>query len=84
MVLAEYGRHPWGLRAEANVVVTDGVVYIVGLVDSEAEQHALRVAAEGMPGVNGFEDHTVRRLEEAGARPRIGSAATVAERNLAD
>jgi CBS domain-containing protein len=84
MVLAEYGRHPWGLRAEANVVVTDGVVHIFGLVDSEAEQHALRVAAEAVPGVKGFEDHTVRRLEDAGARPRMDPTVTVVERNLAD
>ncbi|MDR3530752.1 MAG: CBS domain-containing protein [Rhodopila sp.] len=79
MLIAEYARHPWGLRAEANVVVTDGVVHIFGLVDSEAEQHALRVAAEGIPGVKGFEDHTVGRLGDVGARPRINSTITVVE-----
>jgi CBS domain-containing protein len=84
MVLAEYARQPWGLRAEANVVVTEGVVHIFGLVDSEAEQHALRVAAEGIPSVKGFEDHTVRRLEDTGARPRIESTVTVVEPNRAD
>jgi CBS domain-containing protein len=84
MVLAEYRRHPWGPRAEANVVVTDGGVHIFGLVDSEAEQHALRVAAEGIPGVKGFQDHTVRRLEDIGARPRIESIVTVVEPNRAD
>jgi hypothetical protein len=84
MVLAEYGRHPWGLRAEANVVVTDGIVHIFGLVDSESEQHALRVAAEGVPGLKGFEDHTVRRLADVGAPPRMESTVTVVEPNRAD
>ena len=84
MILAEYERHPWGLHAEANVLVTDGVVHIFGLVDSEPEQHALRVAAEGIPGVKGFEDHTVRRLEDAGVRPRIASTVTVVEPDRAD
>ncbi len=79
MVLAEYGRHPWGLRAEANVIVTDGVVHIFGLVDSESEQHALRVAAEGVPGVKGFKDHTVLRLADARARPRRESTVTVVQ-----
>ena len=84
MVLAEYGRHPWGLRAEANVVVMDGVVHIFGLVDSDTQQHALRVAAEGVPGVKGFEDHTVRRLADADARRRIESTVTIVEPNRAD
>lgn len=58
-VLSEYARHPWGLRSESNVVVRDGVVHLWGLVDTEEEYAALRVAAQAVPGVKGVEDHTI-------------------------
>ncbi|MDX1653793.1 MAG: CBS domain-containing protein [Candidatus Competibacteraceae bacterium] len=40
-----------------NVVVTDGVVHLWGLVRSEQEQQALHLAAEQTPGVKAVEDH---------------------------
>jgi CBS-domain-containing membrane protein len=40
------------------VVVTDGVVHLWGIVRSEDERRALRVAAENIPGVRGVEGHT--------------------------
>lgn len=40
-----------------NIVVTDGVVHLWGLVDSEEAGKAFRVAAESVPGVRGIEDH---------------------------
>lgn len=46
--------------AHVNVVVTDGVVHLWGLVDSEEERRACRVAAEGVPGVRAVEDHLGR------------------------
>jgi CBS domain-containing protein len=48
-----------GLEASAhlNVIVTDGVVHLWGLVASDDERRALRIAAEGVPGVRGVEDH---------------------------
>ena len=45
--------------AEANVVVSDGVVHFWGTVGSEEERTALRVVAENIPGVRGIEDHAI-------------------------
>ena len=58
-VMREFARHRWGLRWDSNVIVTDGSVHLWGLVGSEAEQAALRIAAEGVPGVKRVEDHTI-------------------------
>lgn len=44
-----------------NVVVSDGVVHLWGLVDSEVEGEALRVAAEEVPGVRAVESHLATR-----------------------
>lgn len=41
-----------------NVSVESGVLHVWGGVKSEAEKQALRVAAEGIPGVRKIEDHT--------------------------
>jgi CBS domain-containing protein len=40
-----------------NVVVTEGVVHLWGMVASEEERAAVRVAAENTPGVRAVEDH---------------------------
>ncbi len=44
-----------------NVVVTDGVVHLWGLVDGPEQARAIRVAAENIPGVRAVEDHLGRR-----------------------
>lgn len=44
-----------------NVVVTDGVVQLWGLVDSEEERQALRIAAENTAGVRSVESHLATR-----------------------
>lgn len=49
---------PWINPAQINVLVSDGKVNLWGLVDTEEQRKALRVAAEGVPGVTGIEDHT--------------------------
>jgi CBS domain-containing protein len=49
----------WADASEGRVVVSDGVVHFWGIVGSEAERKALRVAAENTPGVLGIEDHTI-------------------------
>ena len=59
LVLAEFARLSWGLHSESNVVVTSGIVHLWGLVGSQQEQAALRVAAEAIPGVKGIMDHTI-------------------------
>ena len=47
-----------GIRKEfINIVVNDGVVRLWGAVETNAEKQALRVAAEGTPGVKDVEDH---------------------------
>jgi CBS domain-containing protein len=57
LLITELRKHKWGRPAEDGVVVTDGVVHFWGVVGSEAERNALRVAAENIPNVRGVEDH---------------------------
>lgn len=56
-VLAVMHREPWARFHFLSVVVDHGVVHLWGLVQSEAERDALRIAAENIPGVQGVEDH---------------------------
>jgi len=48
----------WSDSSHLNVVVLDGVVHFWGLVHSNAQAKALKVAAEDVPGVKGVVDHT--------------------------
>jgi CBS-domain-containing membrane protein len=43
-----------------NVIVTDGVVHMWGVVESDEIRAAVRVAAENVPGVRGVESHIGR------------------------
>lgn len=56
-LLAVIEREPWADTTHLSIVVDQGVVHLWGLVRSESERHALRVAAEAVPGVRGIEDH---------------------------
>jgi CBS domain-containing protein len=47
----------WAMSAMVNVIVSEGVVHLWGVIDSDDQRHALRVAAENIPGVTGVEDH---------------------------
>lgn len=47
----------WAPTTHVNVIVTDGVVHLWGIVQSERERQALRIAAECTPGVRAVEDH---------------------------
>jgi CBS domain-containing protein len=78
LVIGGYRREAWGQK-EGNVIVTDGVVHLWGFVGSEAEVTALRLSAEAIPGVVGFEDHSIRSLGYADARLRHRSTVTVLE-----
>jgi len=49
----------WANCSESDIVVSDGVVHFWGVVGSEDERRALRIAAENTPGVRGVEDHTI-------------------------
>jgi predicted transcriptional regulator len=71
-VLAEFRRQPWGLKSDSNVIVSNGVVHLWGLVSTQQEQAALRVAAESIPGVRRVADHTILSTEntsDSAARP---------------
>jgi CBS-domain-containing membrane protein len=59
-LLAELERQPWWLSSASNVIVTDGVVHYWGLIDSDGQKEAARIAAENVPGVRGVEDHRMR------------------------
>jgi len=55
-LLAELQKQPWVHMALKNVVVQDGVVSLWGMVSTDDERRALRIAAENVPGVKGVED----------------------------
>jgi osmotically-inducible protein OsmY len=57
-LLAELREQKWADASEGRVVLTDGIVHLWGIVGSEDERKALRIAAENTPGVRGVEDHT--------------------------
>ena len=56
-VIQELNGHRWAAPAE-NVIVTDGMVHLWGIVTSLEQARAMCVAAEKVPGVKGVEDHT--------------------------
>ena len=47
----------WAMSAMVNVIVADGVMHLWGVIDSKDQSHALRVAAENIPGVKSVEEH---------------------------
>lgn len=47
----------WAMSAVVNVIVSDGVVHLWGVIDSDEQRRALRVAAENISGVTAVEDH---------------------------
>lgn len=60
-LIEHLAQQPWADGSLVNIIVADGVVGLWGIVNSETERRALRVAAEGMPGVNVVDDHLVMR-----------------------
>lgn len=56
-ILAAMKREKWATAAVVNVVVSDGVVHLWGLLGSDEDRRALRVLAENVPGVKDVEDH---------------------------
>ncbi|WP_431857956.1 CBS domain-containing protein [Azospirillum sp.] len=47
----------WDPRAHDAIVVRNGVVHLWGFVSTESQRDAVRVAAEGIPGVKGVENN---------------------------
>jgi CBS domain-containing protein len=62
-LLSELAHQSWWHRDSSNVIVTDGVVHYWGLLDSEDERQAARVAAENVPGVRKIEDHRMHLVD---------------------
>jgi CBS domain-containing protein len=58
-LLADLCKQRWANSTASDIVVSDGIVHFWGVVGSEEERRALRVAAENTPGVRGVEDHTI-------------------------
>jgi CBS domain-containing protein len=52
-------REPWWRQTQSNVIVTDGTVHYYGMIESEDQRQAARVAAENVPGVRAIEDHRI-------------------------
>jgi predicted transcriptional regulator len=53
----ELDRQPWWQRYSSLATVSEGVVHYWGLLDSDDEREAARVAAENIPGVRKVIDH---------------------------
>jgi CBS domain-containing protein len=58
-LFAELRKQRWANCSESDIVVLDGIVHFWGVVGSEEERRALRVAAENTPGARSVEDHTI-------------------------
>ena len=53
---------PWSDMSHLNIVVLDGTVHFWGIVSSDTQRTALKVAAENIPGVTEVVDHTHRTM----------------------
>jgi CBS domain-containing protein len=59
-LLSHLKRQPWANTHLFNVTVTDGVVSLWGIANSETESNGIRVAAEATPGVRAVNNHLAR------------------------
>jgi CBS-domain-containing membrane protein len=65
-VVARLKAEPWTRPSLINVIVRDGTVELWGIVDSQNEKKAVRVAAEVTPGVRAVNDNLIIRPAESG------------------
>ena len=65
-VLSRLRAEPWSHPSLINVIVRDGNVELWGIVDSQTEKKAVRVAAEVTPGVRVVNDNLMIRPAEWG------------------
>ena len=59
-LIAELKKYSWSHLHKLNVTVTNGVVDLWGIAESDPERQAIRVAAESTRGVMAVNDHLVR------------------------
>jgi CBS-domain-containing membrane protein len=60
-IMAHLKQQPWAHMQLLNISVEGGVVDLSGVVFSEAEREAVRVAAESTAGVKAVNDHLMKR-----------------------
>jgi CBS domain-containing protein len=60
-LLEKLGGQDWAHTSLLNVTVNAGIVDLWGITRSEAEHHAIRIAAEATPGVCAVNDNLVTR-----------------------
>jgi CBS domain-containing protein len=65
-VMARLNSEPWSRPSLINVIVQDGNVELWGIVDTQVEKRAVRVAAEVTPGVRAVNDNLIVRPIESG------------------
>ncbi len=65
-LVARLNVEPWSRPSLINVIVQDGTVELWGIVDSNIEKQAVRVAAEATPGVRAVNDNLIIRPAESG------------------
>ena len=65
-VMARLKSEQWSKHALLNATVEDGTVKLWGIVDSEAEKEAARVAAEQVAGVQAIENNVIVQPVVAG------------------
>jgi CBS domain-containing protein len=56
-LIAELRRQPWAHLPPDAIAVENGIVRLSGIVQTEDERRALRIAAENAAGVKGVDDH---------------------------
>lgn len=59
-LVAELRKQPWSHLHNLNVTVTNGVVDLWGVAESDKERQAIRIATESVPGVVSVNDHLMR------------------------
>ena len=58
-ILSSLKKETWAHTGLLNVTVSNGIVDLWGVADSDAERKAIRVAAESTPGVGAVHDNLV-------------------------
>ena len=76
-ILAELERQRWAPREFVDVHVDRGIVRLRGVVTSQAEREALRVATENTPGVKGIVDDLIWVEPYTGTAVELPPATTV-------
>jgi CBS domain-containing protein len=65
-LLAHLKTQSWAHTTLVNITVSEGVVDLWGISNSDVERQALRVAAESLPGVRAVNDHMIKRPQAWG------------------